>query len=137
MVSFHASNDMLVRTGLEKHVQSYEAGYCQDGILNPANDPVGAAKILGDEEFATLRSRTEEAIAELCRQAGLPDSIVRECFKKQTRRASAEEVVARKAAKEVKAREKAAREKHIAEAQATMKAAIAGFRAAKGSKKRK
>lgn len=57
VVAFHASNDMLVRKGLEDHVQSYEAGYYQDGILNPANDPLGAAKILGDEEFAALRSQ--------------------------------------------------------------------------------
>ncbi len=57
MVAFHASNDMLLRKGVEDHVLSYEAGYYQDGILNPANDPIWAAKILGDAEFAALRSQ--------------------------------------------------------------------------------
>jgi hypothetical protein len=56
-VAFHASNDMLVRKGLEEHVQCYSAGYHQDGVLNPATDPTGAAKILADGEFAALRAR--------------------------------------------------------------------------------
>ncbi|MEO5713813.1 MAG: hypothetical protein ABIT37_10035 [Luteolibacter sp.] len=57
VVAFHASNDMLVRKGVENYIQSCDAAYYHDGILNPSTDPIGAAKILGDEEFTALRSQ--------------------------------------------------------------------------------
>jgi hypothetical protein len=57
VVAFHASNDLLVRKGVEEFVRHHAAAYYQDGVLNPAHNPSGAAAILGDEEFAALRAR--------------------------------------------------------------------------------
>ncbi len=62
VAAFHASNDMLVRKGVENYIQTCTAAYYHDGILNPSTDPTGAAKILGDKEFAALRSRAEAEV---------------------------------------------------------------------------
>lgn len=55
-VGFHASNDMLVKHGLEQHVQKYQAGYFFDGVLDRERQPESAALIDADASFLQLMS---------------------------------------------------------------------------------
>lgn len=57
-VAFHASNDLLVRKGVEHYVCSHAAAYFHDGIYFPAAD----SKILADREFAALRSKAASEV---------------------------------------------------------------------------
>lgn len=53
-ISFQASNDLLVRGGLEEHLRSYDAGYFSDGILDVKNEPVYAGNVYADTGFLRL-----------------------------------------------------------------------------------
>ncbi|CAM2916956.1 hypothetical protein [Rariglobus hedericola] len=53
-ISFQASNDLLVRHGLEEHLQSYDAGYFSDGYLDEKNEAVYATRVREDQPFLDL-----------------------------------------------------------------------------------
>jgi len=59
-IAFHASNDMLVRPGVEEHLQAYDAGYYNDGILDLKNEPLIANAAYADQAFMRL-----------CKEAGV------------------------------------------------------------------
>jgi hypothetical protein len=54
LISFQASNDLLVREGLEEHLQAYDAGYFSHGKLDTKNEPVYAANVFTDQPFLDL-----------------------------------------------------------------------------------
>lgn len=53
-ISFQASNDLLVRHGLEAHLQLYNAGYFSDGYLDEKNEAVYATRVREDRPFLSL-----------------------------------------------------------------------------------
>lgn len=53
-ISFQASNDLLVRGGLEAHLQGYDIGYFSDGLLDEKNEPIYASNVHTDKPFLAL-----------------------------------------------------------------------------------
>ena len=57
-VALHASNDMLVRAGVDAYVGDYDAAYFSKGFVTPDTTDSYAKKIFLDEEFAALRKKS-------------------------------------------------------------------------------
>ncbi len=54
LIAFQASNDLLVRRGLEQHVSRYDAGYFSDGYLDEKNERFFANRVRQDQSFIDL-----------------------------------------------------------------------------------